>query len=149
MRFLDLIQTCCLEQAVNVPTRNENALDLFLTCPSLINRCSPITGVSDHDGVFNESSVSTKRGKPVKRKINIWKRADLDQLKAACLDFQHCFLRTHSTMSSVKDMWHNISSTLTSLLDSSVPSKMCSSRFSKTWINRKIKALSVLLLNSV
>ena len=142
-RFLDMIQNCCLEQAVNFPTRNDNTLDLFLTNrPSLINRCIAIPGVSDHDGVFIESSVSAKRGKPVRRKIYIWKRADLDHLKTACLDFQHRFMETYSITSSVQDMWHDISSTLTTLLDSSVPSKMSSSRFSQPWINRDIKALS-------
>ena len=142
-RFLDMIQNCCLEQAVNFPTRNDNTLDLFLTNrPSLINRCIAIPGVSDHDGVYIESSVSAKRGKPVRRKIYIWKRADLDHLKTACLNFQHRFMETYSITSSVENMWHDISSTLTTLLDSSVPSKMSSSRFSQPWINRDIKALS-------
>ena len=68
--------------------------------------------------------------------------ADLDHFKTVCLDFQHRFMETYSITSSVEDMWHDISSTLTTLLDSSVPSKMSSSRFRQPWINRDIKALT-------
>ncbi|CAG2207668.1 unnamed protein product [Mytilus edulis] len=70
-RLLDMIHNCHMEQTVTFPTRLDNTLDLFLTNrPSLINRCSPLPGISDHDAVFIETSAAAKRGKPVKRKIH-------------------------------------------------------------------------------
>ena len=49
-------QNCSLEQMVTFATRHNNTLDIFLTNrPSLINRCLPIPGLSDHDAVFVES----------------------------------------------------------------------------------------------
>ena len=68
-RFLEMIQNCNLDQVVKFPTRLDNTLDLFLTNrPSLINRCTPIPGIADHDIVFIESPISATRNKPAKRK---------------------------------------------------------------------------------
>ena len=124
-------------------TRQNNTLDIFLTNrPSLINRCSPIPGLSDHDAVFVESPAMAKRGKPVKRKIYLWKKADEDKMKSECDEFKRHFLQTYNVTSSVEEMWKYISTTLTNILDSSVPSKMTSSRFNQPWINREVKSLS-------
>ena len=112
MRFLEMLQNCGLEQSVTFPTRHQNILDLFLTNrPSLINRCSPIPGLSDHDAVFIESPAVAKRGKPVKRKIYLWKRADMEKMQSECLEFQQHFMEKYSTSSSVEDMWQDISTT--------------------------------------
>jgi hypothetical protein len=68
-RFLEMIQNCNLDQVVKFPTRLDNTLDLFLTNrPSLINRCTLIPGIADHDIVFIESPISATRNKPTKRK---------------------------------------------------------------------------------
>ena len=41
------------------PTRGSNTLDIFATNrPNLINRCTPIPGSSDHDGISVESFVT-------------------------------------------------------------------------------------------
>ncbi|CAG2201493.1 unnamed protein product [Mytilus edulis] len=138
-----MIHNCHMEQTVTFPTRLDNTLDLFLTNrPSLINRCSPLPGISDHDAVFIESSAAAKRGKPVKRKIHLWKRADNEKLKKECLEFQQQFLDKYTIQSSIAEMWLDISTALTNILDSSVPSKMTTSRFSQPWITKEIKALS-------
>ncbi|VDI27106.1 Hypothetical predicted protein [Mytilus galloprovincialis] len=142
-RLLDMIHNCHMEQTVTFPTRLDNTLDLFLTNrPSLINRCSPLPGISDHDAVFIETSAAAKRGKPVKRKIHLWKRADNEKLKKECLEFQQQFLDKYTIQSSIAEMWLDISTALTNILDSSVPSKMTTSRFSQPWITKEIKALS-------
>ena len=100
-KFLGAIQNCSLEQKVTCPTRKESTLDLFLTNrPSLVNRCTTLPGIGDHDIVFLESSVSAKRSKLVKRKIYLWKRADTDKLKKEPLTFQHHFLETYTTQVS-------------------------------------------------
>ena len=64
-RFLEMVQNCSLEQVVTFPTRLQNTLDLFLTNrPSLVNRCTPIPGIADHDIVFIESPIRASRNKP-------------------------------------------------------------------------------------
>ena len=48
--FLDTFSMLGLSQMVTFPTRLDNTLDVFLTNrPSLVNRCEPVPGISDHD----------------------------------------------------------------------------------------------------
>ena len=57
--FLDLVNTFGLTQIVDFPTRISNTLDIFLTNrPSLIDYCTPIAGISDHEAVLTESNIS-------------------------------------------------------------------------------------------
>jgi hypothetical protein len=71
-----------LIQSVNFPTRGQHLLDVFFTNrPSLINRCEA-PGISDHEIVFVDSNIAISRQKPVKRKIYMWKKADIQKLKS-------------------------------------------------------------------
>ena len=59
--LLSTVYDICLEQFVKFPTRGENTLDIFLTNrPSLIEKCKPVPGVSDHDIVFVKASTTTE-----------------------------------------------------------------------------------------
>ena len=128
-RFKDVIQNCSLEQKVTFPARQESTLDLFLTNrPSLVNRCTSLPGIGDHDIVYIELSVTAKRSKPVKRKIFLWKKADTSKLKEEELTFQMHFLEKYSLTSSVQDKWDDIKSNLMRAIDACVPSKMSSTR---------------------
>ncbi|XP_063951801.1 uncharacterized protein LOC135153256 [Lytechinus pictus] len=143
MRFLDMLHNCGLEQIVDFPTRQNSFLDLFLTNrPTLVYKCSPLPGIGDHDIVSVVSSIKASRRKPVKRKICLWKQADLENLKKDCLVFQNSFTGQYCTSSSVQDMWLDIKTTLTKLLDKHVPSKMSSTRYNQPWITRSVKRLS-------
>ena len=52
-RFIDLIDSCSIEQLVNFPTRKQNTLDLLITnIPSFINKCIPVPGFGDHDSAI-------------------------------------------------------------------------------------------------
>ena len=62
--IINMLHSCELEHMVDFPTRNQNILDLFMTNrPTLINRCEPMPGISDHDMVYINSNVSAKREK--------------------------------------------------------------------------------------
>ena len=64
------------------PTRERNTLDVFITNrPSLIQKCKPVPGVSDHDIVFVESNILATRSKPPQRKIFLWKHANYVGMK--------------------------------------------------------------------
>lgn len=57
-------------QFVTFPTRNNNMLDIFATnCPSLINKCIPISGISDHDGVYINLDTTISHKNPAKRTV--------------------------------------------------------------------------------
>ena len=139
-RFINMMQNCGLEQKVNFNTRKENILDLFLTNrPSLVTRCTPLPGLGDHDIVYIESEITPKRNKPAKRKIYLWKQANTAKMKEECKIFQEEFVQKYNTDSNVQDMWKNIKDVLQSLLDSHVPTKMTSSRYSQPWITGDLK----------
>lgn len=64
-------------------------------------------------------------------------------MKSEFIEFKKIqFLNNYDFSSSIEEMWNSISTTLNKILESSVPSKMTSSRFNQPWINREIKALS-------
>ena len=142
-RLLDMVQTCAFQQMVTFPTRKENILDLFLTNrPTLVNKCTPLPGLGDHDIVCVDTDVSAKRRKPVKRLIHIWRKANLQDLKKECLSFQQQFLNRYNEQSSITDMWVEIKTTLLSLTSKHVPSKLTSSRFNQPWVTSAIKRLA-------
>eukprot|EP00057_Strongylocentrotus_purpuratus_P027291 XP_011681765.1 PREDICTED: uncharacterized protein LOC589552 [Strongylocentrotus purpuratus] len=142
-RFLDMIQNCNLQQMVTFPTRGDNVLDLFLTNrPTLINKCSLLPGLGDHDIVGVDSDVTAKRSKPVKRKIYLWKKANLLGMKQDCRQFQQEFVHKYTEQSSVHEMWNCFKISLLNMMDSHVPAKMTSTRFSQPWVTRSVKRSS-------
>ncbi|XP_072018346.1 uncharacterized protein [Amphiura filiformis] len=142
-RFLELLQNCGLQQMVMFPTRGESILDLFLTNrPSLVNKRAPLPGLGDHDIVYTESCTVPQRSKPVKRKIYLWKQANICDMKRNCLTFQLQFTSTYDVNSCVHKMWIDIQTALINILDNGVPSKMSSTRINQPWITSKVKRLT-------
>ena len=78
--LLDIIADNGLEQIVDFPTRKDNTLDLMLTThPAFKLRCKPLPSIgnSDHDIVLLDMACKPFKPKPVKRKIYLWKKADV------------------------------------------------------------------------
>ena len=141
--FIDCFNDTGLTQMVDFPTREHNTLDILLTNrPTLISSCSPAPGLSDHDMVNFTSSIQARRRKPVKRKISLWKKADLDLLNAELSDFTADFVSKNSASTDVNSLWVQFQTACLSALDKHVPSKMTSSRFSQPWINHRVKNIS-------
>ena len=141
--FLEMTRDCCLEQKVNFPTRKDRTLDLFLSNrPSLVNRCESLPGLSDHDIVYVDSNIIAKRQKPIRRKIYIWKRADLDAMIAGAEEINMEFHEKFDPSSDIEEMWSFLSTSLIGLLDATVPSKMSSTRFHQAWITGEVKRIT-------
>eukprot|EP00057_Strongylocentrotus_purpuratus_P029222 XP_011683696.1 PREDICTED: RNA-directed DNA polymerase from mobile element jockey-like [Strongylocentrotus purpuratus] len=141
--FISTFNDVGLSQTVDFPTRGNRTLDLFLTNrPTLISKCVPLPGVGDHDMILAISDVRAKKLKPVRRKIFLWRKADFDCIKSEILSFGKSFVESNSTNTNVDDMWEQISCELHKVLDTMVPSKFSSPRFSQPWINQHLKTLS-------
>ena len=141
--FLSTFHDLGMSQIVDFPTRLDKTLDLFLTNrPTLVSKCIPLPGVSDHEMVFTISDVRAKRLKPTRRKILLWKKADMDTVRSHLDEFASTFLSTNSVDTPVDDLWSQITSGLHRITDDLVPSKMSSTRFNQPWINRHLKRLS-------
>ena len=73
--FIDLIDSCSMEQVVNFPTRKQNTLDLLITNgPSFTNKCIPVPGFGDHDSaILSDLICDPQTTKPIRRKIQTGK----------------------------------------------------------------------------
>ena len=142
--LLNTVQDLDLDQIVKFPTRKQNTLDLFLTNrPSLVNRCEPIPGISDHDtAIFINIVAKAQLAKPPKRKILIWKRGDFESLRKEIATFSQSLTESHNPNTPVDQLWECIKSTLHNATDKYVPSKMSSSRYNQSWITRNIIKLT-------
>ena len=96
-----------LSQMVTFPTRLDNTLDIFPTNrPSLVNRCEPILGVSDHDAAaYVNSDIVPKRQRPVQRKIHIWKKADTELIKEDLAAFVEEMQTRYNPETPVETLW--------------------------------------------
>jgi hypothetical protein len=142
-RLLEEVQDLGLEQVADFPTRNEAFLDLLLTNrPSLVNKCVPLPGLSDHDTIIHANcDVAARKQKPTKRKIFLWSKADTTALNDGTRSFSDSFTSKHDASSDVEDMWNEFKSGVNNIIDTHIPSKMSTSRFNQAWINRKVKRL--------
>ena len=128
-------QNCGLERVVHFPTRNNNTLDIFLTNrPSLINRCEPLLGISDHDIVFIDTDIIAQRQKPTRMKIHLWNKAKLSDLKTEAAAFGESFTSRFTIHGPINTMWEETRISIESLLEKHIPSKMTSTRFNQPWI---------------
>jgi hypothetical protein len=138
--FLHLLDTTGLEQIIDFPTRGSNTLDIVVTNrPSLINRCSGLPGFSDHDIVFIDINVRAIRRKPVRRKIFLWKRADLDCIRERIKTWSDKFVSTYSTSTPLDELAEAVQHELDQVLKDNVPSKWSSTRYSQPWFNSETK----------
>ena len=141
--FLDTFDITNLDQIVDFPTRGANILEIMATNrPSLINKCSPHTGLSDHEtSVLLNMNCHPNKSKPVKRMIYLWDRADLTLIKQK-VETDVSNLLTNNTMNTNIDLlWSSIKHTFDSAMEL-VPSKFTSSRYSQPWVTVTCKRLS-------
>ena len=141
--FLSAFQELGLAQIVDFPTRLHNTLDLFLTNrPSMISNCTPLPGVSDHEIILTISDVQAKRLKPVSRKILLWNKADIQNIRNDLSTFSSNYLTSVTINTPVEKQWRIISRHLTQTIDNLVQSKMSTTRFNQTWITWQLKRLA-------
>ena len=141
-RFLDMLLTTHTEQMITTPTRQNNILDIFITNrPSLTSQCHTIPGLGDHHAISIHSSAQARRAKPIRRKIHLWRHADIDKLKQDASTFTTSFTETFTINSSIHTMW-DIKSNLTELHEQHIPSKFTTTRFHQPWITTEIKRIT-------
>ena len=134
-----------LEQMVSQPTRANNILDIFFTNrPTLVERCSLIPGMSDHDGV--PMIIIGARPKVIKtkpRKVFLYGKANIDAIKEDMKQLSE-HLASHEAVShntSVKDLWALFVEGVNGAMNSHIPTRIANKRNTTPWIGTKIKRL--------
>ena len=95
----------------------------------------PSIGNSDHDIVLLDTSTTVRRPKPPRRKIFLWKRADLQGIKDDLSDLASSI----KGETDVNQAWDSVKCKITQTMDSRVPSKITTSRHTNPWMNTQIK----------
>lgn len=138
--YIDAVADNGLEQIVDFPTRGDNTLDLILTThPSFKHRCKPIPSIgnSDHDIVLLDVACKATRPKPPRRKILLWKKADINKIQEDIATYGNTFME--KSFDNINSMWTDFKDKIHSIMEHRVPTKTTKPRHSNPWINTRIR----------
>ena len=139
--LIDLTCDFGLEQLVRFPTRLNNILDLFMTSnPSLVEKCSSIPGMSDHDAIpviiLNTKPMKNKQ-KP--RKIFLYKKANISELCNEVSKISEDFIKKDINPTTTECLWNEFKERVHLAVSNNIPTKMVSGNKPPPWINQKLK----------
>ena len=136
--FVDIVQDVCMEHIVDFPTRLDNTLDLvFTTHRSLVNKCKPLPGISDHDIVLVDTNIRINRTKQTKRKIYLWKSTNMDELRTEVQTTLNDFMAV--SFLTIDNMWTAFKDILLNAMEKHVPSKLSRSKQTYPWITTEVR----------
>ena len=140
--FLDTFLDLGLKQVINIPTRENNTLDvLFTNRPNLIKECSSNYSISDHNIININSNIKPARIRPVKRLIHLWKKVNETEIKKSANNFKDAFLNKHCLSDDPNQLWESIKNSLKLIINEHVPTKTSTSSINQPWINTLTKKL--------
>ena len=126
-QFLDIIGEHCLTQVVNIPMRLDKTPDLLFTnVPSPKNRVKGMSriGRAEHDLVYIEYGIKTKRIKQASRKIYLYNRADMTGLRDHMSLFKESYLSEDHSHMSVNEMWVKFKTGFLVAVERFIPTKL-------------------------
>ena len=126
--LLDIIDEFGLEQMQTNPTRQDNVLDLyFKNIPSLVKSCETIPGISNHDMLVINSDLKPTYNKPKRRKVYIYKRADMNTIKQNMTELSENIINTDAD-SPINNIWEKLKHGIYEVMEKNMPSKLSSNR---------------------
>ncbi|KAL8575235.1 hypothetical protein ACOMHN_042356 [Nucella lapillus] len=131
-----------MEQQVDFPTRQKKTFDLILTThPSLKTRYKalPSVGNSDHDVVLYDTSLRPFRPKPPKRKILLWKKANVHAIRKDMEEYAQTVDIDTSKPDALETAWRGFSERVQKTINKNVPSKTTQGRYSYPWIDTSLR----------
>ena len=111
--FLEAFDDIGITQIVDFPTHSnpDHTLDLILTNrPSLIQRSEPLSGVADDDAVLAITKLASPLHKPIRRKIHLWKKANMEVVRQSITTYSTIFHEQYTSDTPVQEMWSAFSS---------------------------------------
>ena len=124
---------------VTTPTRGNNILDLYLTnSHSLVKTVNIVPGILDHDIVVVESDLRPRINKPKPRNIFKYSQADMVKVKQELKSFSDKFIKDYSCK-SVNENWEMFCNKITDTINTHVPSKRSTSRFTLPWLSNELR----------
>ncbi len=142
-RIINKVNDLGLEQLVDKPTRDDAILDLFFSNkPDLVTRTLVIPGLSDHDIVLVDSRIKPTRARPVARKVNVWKKANIDQMRHDTVVFAENFCNKYRTSEEMENMWSELQTHLADIQEAHIPTTTTRTKFHQPWISPQLRRLA-------
>ena len=142
-QVIDTMDTLGWKQIVKEKTHKNNILDLFFTNnPGLITKNHTISGLGDHHAVVITSRIKPKRSKKPPRKIFIWKKCNLEEMRKDMENYEKEFSSKFDKDQDVNEMWLDIKTNILTTMQKHVPSKTTTRNFQKPWFNSKTKKIT-------
>ena len=140
-KFGDILDDNNLIQVVELPTRNQNILDLVITNnPNSVKNVSVIPGISDYDCPVVELDLTPVRYKQKPRQIPLCKRAKWDNISedllAASVQIQN-----NTDDKTVNDMWIEFKEAIDKAVKKHIPHRKTKSRDNLPWVTPQIRKL--------
>ena len=98
--------------------------------------------MNDHAAILLEITATITRAKPIRRKVFLWSKSNLTEIKTEAARQTSPILHTCSTDSAVEEIWQSLKAGLKSIVNKHVPNKMTSTRHNQPWVNTHIKRLA-------
>ncbi|XP_072025433.1 uncharacterized protein [Amphiura filiformis] len=138
--LIDIVSDFGLEQLVLKPTRLENILDIFMTSnPSLVETCTYIPGMSDHDAIpVITINTRAKKSRCKPHKIFLYKKADVEGLLKEIREMSSDFVKKN-ICETTENLWAEFKERVLLAVNNNVPSKMFSGNKRSPWINQSLK----------
>ncbi|CAG2243813.1 unnamed protein product [Mytilus edulis] len=96
-----------------------------------------LIGNSDHDIVLLDMACKPLKPKPVRRKIFLWKKAEIHNIKEDLQNFITTFKNIKDR--SVESLWQAFKTAVQTTIEKRVPTKMTLGRNTHPWINTTIR----------
>ena len=135
--FLDIVEEHALHQNVHEPTRLDNILDLVLTTyPDTVSNVQVSPGMSDHSVVTAEISLNLRRRKMIPRKVFLFKKMDITNLKTEARAFKDKFIAGEGGLGSktTNENWVDFKTNVNSMLEKNVPQREIKDRWDVHWM---------------
>ncbi|CAG2224564.1 unnamed protein product [Mytilus edulis] len=109
------------------------------TKPATKKQCKPLPSIgnSDHDIVLLDMACKPLKPKPVRRKIFLWKKAEIHNIKEDLQNFITTFKNIKDR--SVESLWQAFKTAVQTTIEKRVPTKMTLGRNTHPWINTTIR----------
>ena len=140
--MLEIAEEHGLQQLQKEPTCLNNILDLlFTTYPDLIENIQVSSGMSDHCVVTAEVNVKPRGYKKPPRKVYMFKKMNVTQMKKDALEFKDQYLNQTSDSNHIEVNWNTFKTNVTEILSDNDPTKTIKDKWDVPWMNTSIKKL--------
>ena len=127
---------------VNSPIIGSNILDIFMTNrPSLIEPCTVIDCISDHEAVLTKSLIQAESCPTTRRHIYLWSKANFNFIRQSIQSLCEEFVSSFVVTTPVSTLWNRFSEIWNHCLNL-IPSKWSTTKQNQPWITHHIKQLS-------